>query len=106
MRKKSDILTLLELTIESCFEIAKRKGEITAKERAIIDKLGEWKLRLEPQIMQTLEAPMDEKDFYDVLHQFLRPVIESVIEQAKADGVITAEEQRLIDIIIEKLGID
>jgi len=105
LKKKSEILALLELTIDSCFEIAKTGG-VTPEEKAIIDKLGEWKLKLEPQIMQTLQAPMDERDFYDVLHQFLRPVIDSVIEQARVDGVITADEQRLIDNVVEKLDIE
>lgn len=104
--KKSEILALLELTIDSCFEIAKKEGDISSEEQAILDKLGEWKLKLEPQIMQTLQAPMDEKDFYDVMHQFLRHVIDSVIEQARVDGVITADEQRLIDNVIEKLDIE
>ncbi|MFW9780239.1 MAG: hypothetical protein ACFFE8_15435 [Candidatus Heimdallarchaeota archaeon] len=106
MRKKSEILAILELTIDSCFEVAKSWGTISPEEKAIIDKLGEWKLKLEPQVMQTLEAPMDDKDFYDVMHQLLRPVIDSVIEQAKANGVITAHEQRLIDTIVEKLDIE
>ena len=105
-RSPREIIALLELTIDSCFEIAKVDDNIPPKEKAIIDKLSEWKLKLEPQILHTLQAPMDEKDFRDILHQFLQPVIDSVVEQAKIDGVITPKEQKLIDNIIEKLKME
>lgn len=102
-RSPSEILALLELTIDSCFEIAKTHEKITEGEKLIIDKLSEWKLKLEPQIMQTLEAPLDKHDFRDIVQQMLDPVIDSVIEQAQSDGVITPEEQQLLDNIMAKL---
>lgn len=102
-RTPSEILALLELTIESCLEIAKFDDRISKDERAIIDKLSEWRLEIENQIMEILEAPMNENDFRDIVQQLLTPVINSIFEQAKLDGIITSEEQALLDNILSKL---
>ncbi|MFX1535298.1 MAG: TerB family tellurite resistance protein [Promethearchaeota archaeon] len=102
-RSPGEIIALLELTIDSCLEIAKIDDSISEDEKAIIDKLTEWKLKLEPQIMEILEANLDESDFYDIFHQLLSPVVDAVFEQARMDGKITEEEQKLLDNIVDKL---
>lgn len=102
-RKPEDITALIEMTIDSCLSIL--TDSISEDEQAILDKLSEWKLNLAPQLMHIFEAPLDASDFKDILRQSIRPVIDSVVEEAKSDGVITAKEQRLIDVIVDKLNI-
>ena len=102
-RTPKDITALLEMTIDSCLAIM--TDSISDDEQKILDKLSEWKLKLAPQLMHVFEAPLDVSDFKDLLRQSIKPVIDSIVEEAKSDGVISDKEQRLIDVIVEKLKI-
>ncbi|MHA2364630.1 MAG: hypothetical protein ACXAC7_11790 [Candidatus Hodarchaeales archaeon] len=103
-RSPKEIIALFELTIESYFEHS--KDALTAEEKAILDKLSEWKVKLEPQLMHIFESAMSPYDFKDILRQTMKPVIDSVFEQAKANGVVTSQEQKLLDHIVQKLNIE
>ena len=102
-RTTEDIMALLELTIDSCIELC--ANNMTTEEKIIIYKLKNWerKLNLEIQHQHLLEAPMDDYEFKDVVNQITKPIIDSVFEQARADGVITPDERKLLDNIVSKL---
>ena len=102
-RKAEDIMALLELTIDSCIDLCAKT--MTPEEQHIIDKLKSWerKLNLEIQHQHLLEAPMDDYEFKDVVNQITKPIIDSVFEQARSDGVITPDEHLLLDNIVSKL---
>ena len=102
-RKPDDITTLIELTIEDCLQIF--QGELDDEAQALLDKLSEWKVNLQPQLMHVFEAPLDVGDFKDILRQTLKPVIDSLVEEAKSDGVITEKEQKILDVVIKRLNI-
>jgi hypothetical protein len=104
-RTPSDITTLIELAIDDCLQMF--QGELTLDDEAqkLLDKLSEWKVNLQPQLMHVFEAPMDASDFKDILRQTIRPVIDSLVDEAKSDGVITDKEQKILDIVIKRLNI-
>ena len=96
-RKPEDITTLIEMTIEDCVNMF--QGEIEEDAQILLDKLTEWKVTLQPQLMHVFEAPLDVGDFKDILRQTMKPVIDSLVEEAKSDGVITEKEQKILDIV-------
>ena len=55
--------------------------------------------------MHLFEAPMDVGDFKDILRQTIKPVIDSLVEEAKSDGVISEKEQKILDVVINRLNI-
>lgn len=102
-RKPEDITTLIEMTIEDCVQMF--QGEMDDEAQALLNKLSEWKVNLQPQLMHVFEAPLDVGDFKDILRQTMKPVIDSLVEEAKSDGVITEKEQKILDIVIKRLNI-
>ncbi len=102
-RKPEDITTLIEMTIEDCLQIF--QGEVDEESQRLLDKLSEWKVNLQPQLMHVFEAPLDVGDFKDILRQTIRPVIDSLVDEAKSDGVITEREQKILDVVVNRLNI-
>lgn len=100
-REPAEIQALIELTIDSCLEICGQ--ELTPEEQSIIQKLREWEVKLESQLMHLYEANLDPIEFKDIVNQTLGAVIDSVFEQARIDGTITPNEQKLLDNIVAKL---
>ena len=102
-RKPEDITTLIEMTIEDCLQIF--QGEVDEESQKLLDKLSEWKVNLQPQLMHVFEAPLDVGDFKDILRQTIKPVIDSLVEEAKSDGIITDKEQKILDVVVKRLNI-
>ena len=102
-RKPEDISALIEMTFEDCVQMF--QGEIEEDAQALLDKLTEWKVNLQPQLMHVFEAPLDIGDFKDILRQTMKPVIDSLVEEAKSDGVITEKEQKILDVVVKRLNI-
>ena len=106
-RTPQDITTLIEITIEDCLQIF--QGELDTSldddSKKLLDKLSEWKVNLQPQLMHVFEAPLDASDFKDILRQTLKPVIDSLVEEARSDGVITEKEQKILDIVVKRLNL-
>lgn len=102
-RKPEDITTLIEMTIDDCLQIF--QGEVDEESQRLLDKLSEWKVNLQPQLMHVFEAPLDVGDFKDILRQTIKPVIDSLVEEAKSDGVITEREQKILDVVVQRLNI-
>lgn len=100
-RSEQDILAILDLTIDSCLTLASLN--MTDDEKNIIKRLNHWRenFKLEDQILHILEAPMSNIEFKDILKQILNPIIEDVLDHAKQDGVISPQEQKLLDTIIK-----
>lgn len=100
-RSKQDILAILDLTIDSCLDLA--SSNMSDDEKKIIDRLKHWRenLVLDNQILHILEAPMDKLDFKNILKQVLNPIIADILEEAKEDGIISPKEQKLLDAIIK-----
>jgi len=103
-RKPEDITTLIELTIDDCLQIF--NGEVDDESQRLLDKLSEWKVSLQPQLMHVFEAPLDVGDFKDILRQTIKPVIDSLVDEAKSDGVITEREQKILDVVVSRLNIE
>ena len=95
------------MTIDDCLQIF--SGELDESldkdSKNLIDKLSEWKVNLQPQLMHVFEAPLDVGDFKDILRQALKPVIDSLVEEAKSDGVITEQEQKILDVVVKRLNL-
>lgn len=106
-RTPEDITTLIEMTIDDCLQIFQGELESTLDDdsKALLDKLSEWKVNLQPQLMHVFEAPLSISDFKDILRQTLKPVIDSLVEEAKSDGVITDKEQKILDVVVKRLNI-
>ncbi len=104
-RKPEDIITLIELTIDDCLQIFQGELELDDDTRKLIGKLSEWKINLQPQLMHLFEAPMDVGDFKDILRQTIKPVIDSLLDEAKSDGVISEKEQKVLDVVVKRLNI-
>ena len=104
-RKPDDITALIELAIDDCLQIFQGEFEMDDESKHLVDKLSEWKVNLQPQLMHLFEAPMDASDFKDILRQTIKPVIDSLVDEAKSDGVITEKEQRILDIVVKRLNI-
>lgn len=103
-RKPEDITTLIEMTIDDCLQIF--TGEVDEESQRLLDKLSEWKVSLQPQLMHVFEAPLDVGDFKDILRQTLKPVIDSLVDEARSDGVITEREQKILDVVVSRLNIE
>ena len=104
-RKPEDITTLIEMTIDDCLQIFQGELELDEDAKKLVDKLSEWKINLQPQLMHLFEAPMDVGDFKDILRQTIKPVIDPLVEEAKSDGVISEKEQKILDVVINRLNI-
>ena len=102
-RKPEDITALIEMTIEDCVQMF--QGEIEEDAQALLDKLTEWKVNIQPQLMHVYYAPIDIVDFKDIIRQTMKPVIDSLVEEAKSDGVITEKEQKILDVVVKRLNI-
>ncbi|MHA1991042.1 MAG: hypothetical protein ACW981_17355 [Candidatus Hodarchaeales archaeon] len=99
-RTIDDILALLDLTIDSCLDLV--SSTMSDKQISIINRLNHWKsnFKLDNQILHVLEAPMSDLEFKDILKQVLYPIINDLLKHAQQDGIITPEEQKLLDHII------
>ena len=100
-RDPAEIRALLELTIDSCLAICGQ--DLSPEEQFIIQKLRDWEVKLENQLMHLYEANLDPIEFKDIVNQTLGAVIDSVFEQARTNGTITPNEQKLLDNIVAKL---
>lgn len=70
--------------------------DITEDERKIIDKIKEWDVKVERQIMEIFQSSLDEEEFDELLEISLHTVVDLMTQQAKEDGVITEHEERII----------
>lgn len=100
-REPKDILALLKLTLDSYFEHS--KVGLTDEEQRIINRLDNWELTLDDQVMHLFESPMSNREFHDVVRQMLGPIVNSVFLKAKQEGVVPTDEHHCLDQIEQKL---
>ena len=73
------------------------KGDLSTDEQLIIDKIKEWDVKLDHQIMEIFLSSITDEEFDELLEMSLHSVVDLMTDQAKADGVITPHEERIIN---------
>ena len=73
------------------------KGDLSTDEQLIIDKIKEWDVKLDHQIMDIFLSSITDEEFDELLEMSLHSVVDLMTVQAKADGVITPHEERIIN---------
>ncbi len=96
-RNRREISKILEEVCVSLKEVALEDNEITSEEQAILDIVNTGIANLEEQIFQMLESELDETEFVDLVTEVFNDIIKNVVNEAKLDGIITSDEQKLID---------
>lgn len=98
----ADITALFQLNVESYLDLISKRPTIEGKN--LIDKLRELSpiTKLPEQVLFTLQAPMDNIDFKDILNQFVRSTVLDIIEGANKNGYINADEQKSLTRITMK----
>ena len=93
-RNPEEIIKRINNNINSY--ISSYKGDLSEDEQAIIDKVKAWDIKVERQIMEIFQNSISETEFDELLEYTLHSVVDVMKEQAKADGVITPHEERII----------
>ena len=101
-RSAAEVMSILQLTITSCLALSTEFLE--KKNRKFAEKLASWTPLIENQVLAIFEAPLSNLEIKDLLRLVMRPVLDDVLQQALEDGVITLEEQQLLDIINKNLN--
>ncbi|RMG30585.1 MAG: hypothetical protein D6732_16080 [Methanobacteriota archaeon] len=96
-RDRAEISTILNSVCIALKEVAMEDNEITQEEQAILDIVNTGISNLEDQILQMLESELDENEFVDLVTEVFNDIIKNVVNEAKLDGIITTDEQKLID---------
>ena len=93
-RNPEEIIKRINNNINSY--ISSYKGDLSEDEQAIIDKVKAWDIKVERQIMEIFQNSISETEFDELLEYTLHSVVDVMKEQAKADGVISPHEERII----------
>ncbi|OLS27725.1 MAG: hypothetical protein HeimC3_01930 [Candidatus Heimdallarchaeota archaeon LC_3] len=104
-RSIKDIKAILDITIDSCLD--RVTFNMSDEEKKIINRLKDWQINfsVSNQMMQILEAPLSDIEFKDILRQLFNPIIDEVFEQAKKNGIISPQEQKLLDTIVNNFNL-
>lgn len=96
-RDRDMVIKFLQEVCISLEEIALEDNQITDEEQAILDIVKTGTRNLEEQVIQMLESELEDNEFIDLVTEVFNDIIKNVVYEAKLDGVITSDEQRLID---------
>ncbi|MFW9992058.1 MAG: hypothetical protein ACFFD4_08340 [Candidatus Odinarchaeota archaeon] len=96
-RNKDHIDQELQRCIRELREIALEDEEITPEEKALLDKIEEDFTQLEKQLFQVLESNLDDEEFQELLLDFLNHIADNAFKVAYEDGIISPDEQKLLD---------
>ena len=101
----ADVNAILDLAIDNLLELTSEN--ISEVEKEIIKKLNNWRgdFKINNQMMHLLEAPMSDLEFKDIIKQVQRSIFDDLLNQARSDGVITPQEQNLLDIVSKTIEI-
>ena len=94
-RKPDEIATRINSIIQNYIE--SYKEDLTSDEKEIIEKIKEWDVKVERQIMEIFQSSITDEEFDELLEISLHTVVDFMTEQAKTDGVITPHEERIIN---------
>ncbi len=79
------------------------RGDLSSDEQEIINKIKEWDIKVEHQLMEIFMASITDEEFDELLSMSLHSVVDLMKEQAKADGVITEKEERIINFMSDAI---
>ena len=79
-REPSEILALLDLIIDSRFEIF--GVEFSDYEMEIINRVRKSRLVIDNKLLHIFEAPLNPIDFKDLINLMINTIIESAFEEA------------------------
>ena len=100
-REPTEIMALLDLTIDSRFEIF--GVEFSDYEMDLINRIRTAKLVIDTKLLHIFEAPLNPIDFKDLMNLVTNAIIESVFDEAFNNNVISEEEQKIAAYLKAKL---
>ena len=100
-REPSEIIALLDLIIDSRFEIF--GVEFSDYEMEIINRVRKSKLVIDNKLLHIFEAPLNPIDFKDLINLMINTIIESAFEEAVKNGTISEVEEEIIVNLLSKL---
>ena len=93
-RKPDEIASRINSIIQNYIDSYKQ--DLTSDEKAIIDKIKKWDIKVERQIMEIFQSSITDEEFDELLEISLHTVVDLMTQQAKEDGIITQHEERII----------
>lgn len=96
-RTAEEIKIRLIRVTERLRQIAMEDEIITPDEQTILDIVKTGVKNLEIQVIQVLESDLGEEEFQDLVIEVFNDIIKNVVTAANLDGIITSDEQKLID---------
>ena len=93
-RKPDEIASRINTLIQNYVD--SYKEDLTTDEKLIIEKIKEWDIKVERQIMEIFQSSITDDEFDELLEISLHSVVDLMTKQAKEDGVITDHEERII----------
>ncbi len=96
-RDREEVFIHIKKLCDNLQAIALEDDQITDDEQAILDIVNNAIQNLEEQTIQIFESELDNDEFSDLLMEIFNDIVKNVVNTAKLDGVITSDEQKLID---------
>ncbi len=102
-RTKEDIEKALNNLLDKATAIARADGIITDDEKELLDQLQLTVKDLDPGTYAILDNDLSEVEFRDLLDQLQKQIFENLLERLKKrKKQLTVDQQRLIDLLMEK----
>ncbi len=92
-----DIKKELNQLSESLESIALEDNQITEDEQAILDLVLRGITTLESQHLEILQTDLDDEEYKEIVLDFLRDLLYNAMNKAKEDGVVTPDEEKLLN---------
>ncbi len=103
IRTREDIEKALNRLLDKAVAIARADGIITDEEKEILDQLKLSVRDLDPGTYEILDNDLSEVEFRDLLDQLQKQIFENLLQKLKKRSKpLTADQQRLIDLLMEK----
>jgi tellurite resistance protein len=99
-RSQEDVRAALRSLFDSSVQVAMADGVITADERAILDAVKDGVAAVDRQFMEMLNESHDDEAFQDLVGQIFGYIVGRATEVALGDGVITPDEQAIIENLV------
>ena len=100
-RKPEEITLKINALIENY--VNSHKNDISKDEKLIVDKVKEWDIKIDRQILEIFQNSITDEEFDELLEMSLHSIVELMIDQAKVDGIITPHEERIISYMSQKM---
>jgi len=100
-RTPDEILSQIESTIHQYVETF--QDTLSEDERIIIEKIKEFKVNIEAHLMDIFQNSISDSELEELIDFTLHPVIDIMTKQARADGIITPNEERILGFMTKNL---